>query len=107
MVKVIFLVHKRPDLSREEFQRYWRETHSKIASNVPGLQKYIQNHAIPGPDGTDPPYDGFAEMWWNDAASLQQALESPQGRAANADLQNFTDVDRQQVFAVTQYDIVG
>ncbi len=28
MIKMVFLVHKRPDMDSEEFSRYWRETHA-------------------------------------------------------------------------------
>lgn len=106
MIKVIFLVHRRSGLSREEFRRYWKETHAPIASKIPGLRKYTQHHAVSGPDGTAPPYDGFAEMWWDDAGSLETALGSSEGMAAVADIENIVDVDRQQVFYVEQHSIV-
>ena len=106
MIKVIFLVHRRPGLSREEFRRYWRETHAPIASKIPGLRKYTQHHAVSGPDGAEPAYDGFAEMWWDDAGSLQTALESSEGIAAVADIEDIVDVDRHHVFYVEQRSIV-
>ena len=106
MIKMIFLVHRRPGLDRDEFRKYWGETHSEIAKKTPGVRKYIQHHAVPGPDGEDPPYDGFAEMWWDDAASMQAALETPEGKATLADTQNFLDLDRQQVFTVEQITVV-
>jgi len=106
MIKMIFLVHRRPGLDRDEFRKYWGETHSEIAKKTPGVRKYIQLHAVPGPDGEDPPYDGFAEMWWDDAASMQAALETPEGKAALADTQSFLDLDRQQVFTVEQISVV-
>ena len=106
MIKMIFLVHRRPDMNRGEFRKYWGETHSKIGAKTPGVRKYIQHHAVPGPDGEEPPYDGFAEMWWDDAASMQAALETPEGQATLADLQNFLDLDRQQVFTVEQISVV-
>lgn len=106
MIKMIFLVHRRQELSREGFRQYWRETHASIASKIPGLRKYIQHHAVPGPDGADPPYDGFSEMWWDNAESLKSALESPEGKAAVADIGNIVEVERQQVFAVEQHSVV-
>lgn len=104
MIKMIFLVHRRPELSRDEFQKRWRETSGLIGSKVPGVRKYVQHHAVPGPDGAEPPYDGFAEMWWDDAASLQKALESPEGQAAVEDIE--TIVGRQEVFVVEQHEMV-
>lgn len=104
MIKMIFLVHRRPELTRNEFQKRWREKSGPIGSKIPGLQKYVQHHAVPGPDGVEPAYDGFAEMWWDDGESLQKALESPEGRAAVEDIE--TIVGRQEVFVVEQHEIV-
>lgn len=104
MIKMIFLVHRRPELTREDFQRLWRETSGPIGSKIPGLRKYVQHHAVQGPDGREPPYDGFAEMWWDNGESLQRALESPEGRAAVEDIGGI--VDRQEVFVVEQHEMV-
>ena len=104
MIKMIFLVHRRPELSRDEFQKRWREKSGPIGSKVPGVRKYVQHHAVLGPDGAEPPYDGFAEMWWDDATSLQKALESPEGQAAVNDIE--TIVGRQEVFVVEQHEMV-
>ena len=106
MIKMVFLVHRRPDLSSDEFRKYWRETHSQIAAKIPGLRKYIQHHAEPGPDGSPPPYDGFAEMWYDDAESLERAMETPEGQAARADTENFLDLDRLLAFSVDQVTVV-
>ena len=104
MIKMIFLVHRRPELSREQFQEHWREASGPIGSQIPGLRKYVQHHAVPGPDGVEPPYEGFAEMWWDDAESLQKALESPEGLAAVADIESI--VGSQEVFVVEQHEVV-
>ena len=104
MIKMIFLVHRRPELSREQFQQHWRETSGRIGSQIPGLRRYVQHHAVPGLDGTEPPYDGFAEMWWDDAKSLRKALESPEGLAAVADIESI--VGLQEEFIVEQHEMV-
>ena len=38
------LLNKRTDWSAEKFRAYWREEHSKLASQLPGLLAYQQNH---------------------------------------------------------------
>ena len=106
MVKMIFLVHRRPDMDVESFHRYWSEIHANIAKKMPGLRKYIQHHAKPGPDGSTPAYDGFAEMWWDDDATLEESLASEEGKAALADTENFIDLKRQIVFRVEQLGVV-
>ena len=45
-------------------------------------------------------------MWWDEAAAMQAALETPEGQATLADTQNFLDLDRQQVFTVEQITVV-
>ncbi len=54
------------------------------------------------PDGTTPPYDGVAEMWFEDATSF----ETPEFEAAIADTANFLDPDRSQGFSVDELEIV-
>ena len=106
MIKAVFLVHKRPGMNDEEFRRYWRETHGPIAAKMPGLRKYLQNPAIPEPDGTGPAYDGFAEMWFDSRESFDQGFASPEGKAALDDTANFIDVSRMQSFTVQEIPIV-
>jgi len=102
MLKMVFLVHKKADLNSEDFRRYWRETHGPIAAKIPGLKKYVQNHSVPGPDGAAPPYDGFAEMWFESAESL----ETSEAQTAIADIANFLDLDRMQSFVVEEVNVV-
>ncbi len=87
MTKLVVLLHKRADLSREEFRRYWREVHGPLGAKMPGVRKYIQNHALA--DGA--PFDGFAEMWFDDTASMHAALASPESAVAGADAQNLAE----------------
>ena len=106
MVKIVFIAHKRSDMDQEEFRRYWRETHAPIAAKIPGVRKYIQNYANIGFDGTPPPFDGFVEFWFDDEASLERSIESPEGEAALADLRNFLDIERLQSFSVEEVTII-
>ena len=101
-MRMVFLVHKRVDMDLQDFHRYWRDTHSAIARKIPGLRKYIQNHSIVGPDGARPPYDGFAEMWFEDA----QSFETAEFQAAVSDAPNFLDVGRMQSFRFEAVEVV-
>jgi len=42
-----------------------------------------------GPDGERPPYYRMAELYFETQADFEQAVGSPEGRAAVADLSNF------------------
>ena len=106
MLKMVFLVHRRPDMDASEFSSYWRETHSQIAGKIPGLRKYVQNHSTVAPDGSSPPYDGFAEMWFDDSDALEKALATPEGEATLADTANFIDLERMLSFSVDEVTVV-
>ena len=45
MIQEIVLLRRRPGMGRDEFRRYWRETHGPLAAKLPGLRKYVQAHA--------------------------------------------------------------
>lgn len=86
MTKLIVFLTKRDDLTNDEFRRYWRDVHGPLGAKMPGVRKYIQNHATA--DGA--PFDGVAEMWFDDTAAMQAAFASPESAAAAVDAPNFT-----------------
>lgn len=92
MVKMIAFVKRKAGLSREEFRRLWVEEHTQL-SKVLGMKGYRINIALePQPGDNEPPYDGTAEIWWEDIESMQAALASPQNELAAADVARFADV---------------
>src|SRR5581483_7664924 len=94
MVKVVFVVHKRADLDREAFARYWHEVHAPIAAKIPGLRKYTINPARAGGSGAPPLFDGVAELYFDSAEASEAGFASPQGQAAFSDAANFLDMAR-------------
>ncbi len=103
MVKLIYCITRKQCLSVEEFQRYWRETHGPIAARLPGVRRYVQCHTLPElyAGENTPAYDGAAEVWFDDMATLQQAMASPELKAAREDERNFIDHSR-TFFIVTE-----
>ncbi len=88
MVKIVLLLDRRPDLSQEAFQRYWRERHAPLVRQVPELRRYVisvRTRSLAG----EPQPDGVAELWFDDAEALERALRSPEWAAARADGSNF------------------
>ena len=82
------ILYGRPD-DTAAFDRYYREIHVPLARKMPGLRGYIANK--PGsldPQGQSPTYF-IAELYFDDLAALQTALQSPEGQAAAADVANF------------------
>jgi uncharacterized protein (TIGR02118 family) len=105
-VKLVFMFHRRPGMAFGDFSRYWRDQHAPIGAALPGVRKYVQNHASATLDGSPPPYDGFSELWFDDMPALQRALASPEAQAALVDSANFIDVQRIQTFVVEEVTIV-
>jgi uncharacterized protein (TIGR02118 family) len=87
MTKLIVFLTKRPDLTRDEFLRYWREVHGPLGAKMPGVRKYIQNHSV----ADSAPFDGVAEMWFDDTAAMHAAFASPESAPAAADAPNFAE----------------
>jgi uncharacterized protein (TIGR02118 family) len=88
MVKAIFMVARRPGLTVEEFQEHWFGEHGRLVAQLPGLRRYVQNHAVQaayGLPGRPMTHDGFSELWFDDLAQLQLAATTPQWRAAKED----------------------
>jgi uncharacterized protein (TIGR02118 family) len=96
MIKLIYVITRKPGLSVEEFQRYWRETHGPIAARIPGVRRYVQCHVLSELYAGDrpPAYDGAAELWFDDLDAMRRAMASPEMEAAREDERNFIDHSR-------------
>ena len=46
MIKLVYCITRRPDLSHAKFSRYWRDVHAPIGAKIPGLRKLVQSHTI-------------------------------------------------------------
>jgi uncharacterized protein (TIGR02118 family) len=108
MIKLIYCITRKPELSVEEFQRYWRETHAPIAARIPGVRRYVQCHTLPELYGGSnaPSYDGAAEVWFDDYQSFTNAVGSAEVKAAREDERNFIDHSRSALFFTTENVVV-
>jgi uncharacterized protein (TIGR02118 family) len=88
MHHVVFLVKKRPDMTQEEFSRYWLDDHTPLTASVAGVRSYRCYPALPG-EGA--PFDGVAILSFDDKAACDAAMASPEFAAALADAPNFQD----------------
>jgi len=91
--KMIGLMVRRPDMSPDEWRKYWNTTHAEITGKVPGLRTYVQNMCLPDENG-DPPYDGVAVLGWDDDESMARSLATPEWAAVMDDVPKFVDLDR-------------
>jgi uncharacterized protein (TIGR02118 family) len=108
MVKLIYCISKKPDMSVEDFQRYWREVHAPIAAAIPGVRRYVQCHVVPETYGgrTTPGFDGAAELWWDDLDAMRAAMGTPEVQAALEDEKNFIDHSRVASFVTVEKPVV-
>jgi uncharacterized protein (TIGR02118 family) len=122
VIKLVFCLRRRADLSREEFQRHWRETHAPLVRErgpALGIRRYVQDHTLPAGtsaalaasrDVEEDEYDGVAELWWDSAESLAAAVATPEGRRAGAELledeRRFIDLARSPIFLAEESVVV-
>ena len=121
MIKFVYCVRRRPELSREDFCKYWLENHGPLVRSFAaalGARRYVQSHtldhpllnaAAQQPRGTKPPYDGITELWWDSAETLAAALQTPEGMRANLTLTEdegrFCDLPNCSVFFTEEHTI--
>lgn len=106
MGKVIFILHRRADLTREQMGEHWRgQQHTSIVSKVPGLTRWVQNHITSAPG--EPTCDGVGELWFDSDEAMQQALSSPEMGAAVEDAKRFLDMEKTGLIMVEEKFFVG
>jgi uncharacterized protein (TIGR02118 family) len=122
VLKLSFCLVRLPSLSREEFQRYWRQTHAPLVAKharALRIRRYLQCHTetTPASDGLrasrggPEAYDGIAELWWDSLEDLVAATASPEGALAGRELledeRRFIDLARSPLFFGREHLIVG
>lgn len=106
MSKVIFVLHRRPDLTREQCLDHWSgERHTSIVRKLPGLTRWVQNRVTSAPG--EPICDGVGELWFESDEAMQQALDSPEMQAAVEDAKSFLDMERTGLLIVEERTVVG
>jgi EthD domain len=110
LIRLAYLLRRKPGLSRADFQQYWRDVHGPLVarhSTTLAVQRYTQLHTLDDDvaqginqaltdarGGMEPAYDGVAELWWAREGDLA-AFGTSAGRAALEELlddeRNFVD----------------
>ena len=123
MLKLTFCLRRRPDLSPEEFSRYWLETHGPLVrerAEALGIRRYQQVHTLDEPKlhgalqarngGGPPPFDGIAEVWIDSLEDFR-AGRDPASRQAAAELladeRNFIDLPNSPMWLGLEHEFVN
>ncbi len=89
-VKNVEFVNRRPGMALEPFRAYWRAVHGPIASHIPPLVRYEQNHLAMGEYAKGaPPFDGLAITWFRSTADMRAGATTPQYAATREDEKSF------------------
>lgn len=119
MRKFVYVLRRKPELTREAFQQYWREVHGPLVAKYAdtlGLQRYVQVHTLPEAQARadevrgqlSDAYDGVAELWFD----WEKAKGTPEERkAANRHLaedeKNFIDFAHSSMWLAREIAFVG
>ncbi len=120
MIKLVYCIRKRADISVDEFNRYWWEEHGpkvKSVRKVTGALKYVQsylcapelNQQIQASRSLADPYDGITEVWWENEQTMAAQTESPEGveamRMLIKDEAKFIDFEHSRVFVTVEREV--
>ena len=120
MIKLIMCLYRRSDLTREQFQDYWLNSHGPFfMQNADGMaaKRYVQSHTIDTPlnemfresRGLLPECDGVAEVWFESEEAMVAAMSTPDGKKLGAalveDEVNFIDHSKSSAFLVREQEL--
>jgi uncharacterized protein (TIGR02118 family) len=107
MIKLFFMMPKKPDISNEQFHRHWREIHAPLALRIEILRRYVQSHRLPQsiPGFSARPYEGVAEAWLDSLETATGFQANPDYLEAAKDEANFIETSS-LTFLLTRENVV-
>ena len=92
MIKAITCIKRKPGISVEDFQDYWRGKHAEVVKGLPHIRRYIQSHALLGGYRKgELPWDGIAEIWVDSVDTMRAWAGGDAYGAVQRDEENFID----------------
>ncbi|MBT5700157.1 MAG: EthD family reductase [Gammaproteobacteria bacterium] len=98
MIRLVFALRRKPEMTREEFQEYWLTRHAPLVASFGtdlDIHRYVQTHTLSDSANEsaqkargemEPAYDGVAELWWTSENELGQTLLTKAAQQASAAL---------------------
>lgn len=118
MIKLVYVITRRADLTPEAFYDYWLTRHAPLVAaqaEALHLRKYVQSHLVDHPSnealrsarGMLPPVDGITEVWWDSVEDMQAAYATDagaqSGRVLGEDEAKFIDFSKSTVFLTEEH----
>ena len=92
MVKALSFFKRRSGMPVDEFQAYWRERHPQVVTTLAGVRRYVQSHTrLAAYRNGEPVYDGIAEVWFDDTATMHALRGTAAVAAVQEDEARFID----------------
>lgn len=100
MIKIIAMVKRKSGITAEEFSRYWYDEHAPFFRTmipealIAEKKGYVQNHVVRLASGREPPFDGVAEICFDNLESFRRWNEwyfSDDAKPLRDDEENFMD----------------
>lgn len=117
MVELVVCLRRKKGMSKEDFHRYWREVHGPLVKGVADfvrhVRKYVQHHTVAGgipgfPASAEEPFDGIAELWFDDADAAGRAFSEPRYlEIIRPDEQKFLDLSECRIFLAEEVHMHG
>jgi len=102
--RVLFAIHRKPELSFEEFLMHYREVHIPMARELPKLREYDIFPVQPRPDADGGAPDAFTLMAFDSVEDFETFLASPQMGAIAED--NDTFIARFELYTVDHIRVI-
>jgi hypothetical protein len=120
MIKLVYVIRKRADVSEKDFHEYWLKKHGPLVRGFAKsmrAKKYVQSHTVFEDAGREirgtrkmtETYDGITEVWWDTLEDFNSGGDAAErARAARTLLEDestFIDFARSSIFLTEEHEI--
>ena len=113
MIKVSVFAKRRPDLTYEQFNEYWKDRHAPLLMSLDSFKSSVRRYTQQRPLNNVPAdlpvlsYDGVAEVWFDDLPSAMSVFTHQDYTSIVAkDEENFLDRTKTMIFLSSETQIV-
>jgi uncharacterized protein (TIGR02118 family) len=104
MIKAVYHVTYNDDLTVEEAREHHVDVHGPLGARIPGMRSYTLSYPLDA-DAVD--FSVLVETTWDDVASFEAAMASPEAEPALEDIPTLTDPDTMEMFVCKEVTILA